>query len=95
MTRCFCAFLVILSWSFVGATQAADKNSADQPDERSFELTAVAPPTPALKYQLLYDDLVERRPGNAALLYLDAVLIMGNDAKEKAGEALNAPMQNK
>ena len=90
MTRCFCAFLVILSWSFVGATQAADKNSADQPDERSFELTAVAPPTPALKYQLLYDDLVERRPGNAALLYLDAVLIMGNDAKEKAGEALDA-----
>ena len=59
-------------------------------DIRTFELTAVAPPKPALKYQLTFDDLADRRPGNAAILYLDSILIMGPDAKEKALKALDA-----
>ena len=59
-------------------------------EERTFELTAVAPPTPLLKYQLLFDDLGERRPGNAAILYLQAVLLLGPDASEQANKALEA-----
>jgi hypothetical protein len=59
-------------------------------DVRTFELTAVAPPKPALKYQLTFDDLADRRPGNAAILYLDSILIMGPEAKEKAQKALDA-----
>jgi hypothetical protein len=59
-------------------------------DVRTFELSPVAPPKPALKYQLLFDDLGDRRPGNAAILYLDSILIMGPDAKEKAQKTLEA-----
>jgi hypothetical protein len=90
MKRYMWAIRLILSFSTAGTTWAAEKRPANQPEVRAFELTAVAPPTPALKYQLLYDNLVERRSGNAAMLYLDAVLLMGADAKEKAGQALDA-----
>lgn len=61
-----------------------------QSDVRKFELAPVAPPAPALKYQLLFDDQSARRPGNAAILYLDSILLMGPDAKQKAEQALNA-----
>lgn len=63
---------------------------ARQPDVRTFELTPSAPPQPVLKYQLLFDDLADRLPGNAAILYLDSILLMGPDAKEKGGQALDA-----
>jgi hypothetical protein len=33
---------------------------------------------------LLFDDLADRMPGNAAILYLDAILLMGPEAKKKA-----------
>ncbi len=58
-------------------------------DTRQFELTP-APLPPALKYQLLYESLPERSQGNAALLYMQAVLIMGNEPIEKADKALEA-----
>ena len=59
-------------------------------DVRSFELTAVAPPQPALKYRLLFDSLPEQSPGNAALLYMQAILIMGNGPSEQADKAIDA-----
>ena len=59
-------------------------------DVRSFELTAVAPPQPVLKYRLLFDTLPEQSPGNAALLYMQAILIMGNGPGDQADKALAA-----
>lgn len=79
--------LMTTAMLFLAATAFSQ---ATQPDEQVFELTAVAPPTPALKYQLLFDDQSARRPGNAALLYMDAILLMGPDAKQKAEQALKA-----
>ena len=61
-----------------------------KPDVRTFEVTPAAPSTPALKYQLLFDDLGERRPGNAALLYFDSILLLGSDARDKTEKALDA-----
>jgi len=69
---------------------AMAQTSRPSPDVRTFELSPVAPPTPALKYQLLFDDLGDRRPGNAAILYLDSILLMGPDTKDKAQKALDA-----
>ena len=65
------------------ATQQAES------DVKSFELTAVAPPSPALKYRFSYPS-GERIHGNAAPLYLDAVLLLMPGAAEKAGDALTA-----
>src|SRR5450755_4249616 len=97
MTRCILSIVAMLNLCAAGVVRA-DEGSSDaafrraingeKSDVRSFELTPTAPPVPALKYQLLYDNLAERRPGNAAILYLDAVLMMGADAKEKAGQAM-------
>jgi hypothetical protein len=58
-------------------------------DVRSFELTPVAPPTPALKYELLYP-YYQSIPGNAAPLYLDAVLLMMPNAQDVAEKAWTA-----
>lgn len=84
-TNVWTALLVL----FVG-TSAVAQTTQPAADVRTFELTAVAPPTPALKYQLLFDDLGDRRPGNAAILYLDSILLMGPDTKDKAEKALDA-----
>jgi hypothetical protein len=61
-----------------------------KPDVRNFELTPAAPSQPLLKHQFLFDDLGDRRPGNAALLYHDAILLMGPDVKQKTDDALAA-----
>src|SRR3954470_19815978 len=59
-------------------------------DVRTFELTPVGPPQPAMKYQLLFDDLNDRRPGNAAILYLQAALLMGSGTADEAQKAVEA-----
>jgi len=71
---------------------AMSQTRAYPPFVLSFELTPVAPPTPALKYQLLFDDWLDRRPGNAAVLYLDSMLLAhANKAEgDKALKALDA-----
>src|SRR3954467_7245767 len=69
---------------------ASGQTSQPAPEVRSFELTATPPPVPALKHELLFDILADRRPGNAAMLYLDSVLIMPADAREKGQQALDA-----
>lgn len=74
----------------VFTTAAAFAQTEKPPAERSFELTPVAPSTPALKYQLTYDDLADTLPGNAAILYLDAILLMGSEGRQKIDKALEA-----
>jgi hypothetical protein len=78
---------VAILFGSCGIGPAAETN---KPDERTFELTPSPPPKPVLTHQLLFDDLADRMPGNAAILYLDAILLMGPDAKEKGATALEA-----
>jgi hypothetical protein len=85
MTR----FLALVLFA-LGAVAACQAQSPEKADTRSFELTAVAPPKPALKYQLLFHDAADRLNGNAAILYLDAILMMGPDAKENGAKAIEA-----
>ena len=63
--------------------------AADQAEKQSFELTPAAPPKPALKYQLMFDDLGDRLPGNAAILYLDSVLLLSADTRDKIQHAVD------
>src|SRR5688572_27386657 len=83
---------IIVVLLFAGSTTLAQTTRSTQPtaDMRSFQITPAAPPQPALKYQLLYNDLADRLPGDASVLYLDAVLLMGPDAKAKSQKALDA-----
>jgi hypothetical protein len=74
-------------------TRPSSSSSATRPveaDVRTFELTPVAPPQPAMKYQLLFDDLDQRRPGNAAVIYLEASIMLGEGTPEEAYKALEA-----
>ena len=82
---------IIVVLLFAGSTTLAQTTRSTQPtaDVRSFQITPAAPPQPALKYQLLYNDLADRLPGDASVLYLDAVLLMGPDAKAKSQKAVN------
>jgi hypothetical protein len=74
-----------------GLAQTAPKS-----DVRTFELVPVAPPTPVLKYELLYR-WGDRRPGNAAIQYMTATELM-NDAYIKkiddAGDAYDRKQSN-
>lgn len=81
---------VTMSISMLAAWAVASGQTTLPGDVRTFELTPAPPPVPAMKYQLLFDDLMDRRPGNAAPLYLDAVLLMGAEAKQNAQKALKA-----
>lgn len=78
------AILILAGWAVVNA------QTTPVGEVRAFELTPVPPPVPAMKYQLLFTDLADRKPGNAAPLYFDAVLLMGPDAKQNAQKALKA-----
>src|SRR5688572_9891910 len=98
MRRCIVrTFALALILGTSSAADAADENDDEQPkatysvvELRSFEIAPVAPPTPALKYQLLFDDSADRRPGNAAILYLQAALLLGAPTEEKSEQALEA-----
>jgi hypothetical protein len=68
----------------------AAQTSQPSPDVKSFELTATPPPVPALKYELLYDVLSDRIPGNASILYIQTALLMGAESPKLALEALEA-----
>jgi tetratricopeptide (TPR) repeat protein len=60
-----------------------------KPEMQAFELTPVAPPTPALKYQLLFQNAYDRHTGNAANLYLEAALLTTQDEIDQADKALD------
>jgi hypothetical protein len=73
----------------VFAAEPATKHADSEPEVRRFELTPVAPGSPVLKHHLLFT-YADRIPGNAALAYLDAVLLLGPDSNDKAQRALDA-----
>lgn len=85
MRRFVFATMILMT---AGAMAAGQTSS--QGDVRTFEVRPAAPPTPAMKYQLLFDDLADRRTGNAATLYLDSILLVGPDGKQNAQKALQA-----
>src|SRR4051812_15765637 len=70
--------------------RVAAQSSQPAPEVKSFELTATPPPVPALKYELLYDVLSERVPGNAATLYMQTAMMMGTESPKVASDALEA-----
>src|SRR6476619_1199105 len=84
---CTAIALGLLRTTALAADQA---KSADLTDKKSFDLTPAAPPTPALKYQLMFDDAGDRIPGNAAILYLDSVLLLNADTREQIRHAVEA-----
>jgi hypothetical protein len=57
-------------------------------DQKSFEITPAAPPVPALKYQLLFDNYVARRPGNAAIFYFRALMFQTDGINKEIDAAL-------
>ncbi|MFT3784966.1 MAG: hypothetical protein QM770_02210 [Tepidisphaeraceae bacterium] len=52
-------------------------------DIRSFTLSPVAPPTPVLKYRFDYE-AYERTAGDAAPIYLEAMLVLANTSREQS-----------
>src|ERR1700733_11388747 len=58
-------------------------------DSQTFELNAVSPPAPALKYRLLIDPN-EKRPGNAAVFYMRAALLSSQERADLVDKAVDA-----
>ena len=86
MIRISLIVALLLGLSF----DAIAQTSQPAPEVKSFELTPTPPPVPALKYELFYDVLADRVPGNAAILYIQTALLMGTDSPKQALEALEA-----
>lgn len=80
------------TWGLLGTnTFAADQAKGSDPTEkRSFELSPAATSTPALKYQLMFDGSGDRINGNAAILYLDSVLLLNAETRDKINNAAKA-----
>jgi hypothetical protein len=83
-------FLLTAAFVLGLCATAMSQTRATRPEVSSFDLTPVPPPTPALKYELLFDDTLDCRPGNAAMLYLDSILLLGPDGAAKAQKAEDA-----
>jgi hypothetical protein len=64
--------------------------AAGYSDQYDFTLTPTPPPTPAMKYQLLYENFADRTAGNAAILYLQSTLLLDADTTDKVDKALDA-----
>src|SRR5215218_7197163 len=75
--------------TLLGTPMQAAESAADRANKQSFELTPTGPTQPALKYQFMFDDLADRLPGNAAILYLDSVLLLGQPSREKIQQAVD------
>ena len=61
----------------------------EQSDKKTFEITPTAPPTPALKYQLLFDNYTARRPGNAAI-FITALMFQSDAVNGEIDATLEA-----
>src|SRR4051794_18794506 len=83
------AAVVLFACSLAQAQPWFPASQPVEPEIRAFELTATAPPTPAMKYTLLFP-FPDRRPGNAAPLYADAIMLMEPNANDTAQKALDA-----
>jgi len=88
MFRIACAITTVAS--LLIPSLAAAQSSKPSPDVRAFELTPTPPPVPALKYELLYDVVADRVPGNAAIIYIQTAILMGNESRDQALAALEA-----
>src|SRR5688572_13657652 len=75
---------------FLAMSLDAVAQTKPSPDVRSFDLTPTPPPVPALKYELFYDLVADRVPGNAAILYIQTAILMGNESRDQALAALEA-----
>ena len=84
MKRAILLALGMLIWSTMVKGQPAPSG-----DIQTFELRAVAPPVPALKYQLVFDS-VDSTPGNAAMAYTQAALLLDKDAAADIDKAMHA-----
>ncbi len=82
--------VVVLSLFAVKVEAADQAKQVASKDKRTFELTPNAPPKPALKYQFTFDDAGDRIAGNAAILYLQSVLLLDADTREKISKAAAA-----
>ena len=58
-------------------------------DNREFLITTTAPPTPALKFKLMFA-VNERQPGNAALFYMQATMFINDNVDKDVDKATNA-----
>src|SRR5262245_38921635 len=86
MTRpTFITALVILGLAAHSPAQTSRPNA----EVRAFELTATAPPTPALKYQLQFN-FADKHPGNAATVYMQAIMFLGAETNKTTEKALDA-----
>ena len=84
------SLIVALAVVLVPSLARPRKRASRRRTCESFELTPTPPPVPALKYELLYDILADRVPGNAAILYIQTAMLMGNESPKQALEALEA-----
>src|SRR5690349_16002529 len=75
------------------AAEPATKPATPEPEVRRFELTPVAPPTPAMKYHLMFN-FAERIPGNAAITYAGTTMLLKPDTNDTAEKALDALAAN-
>jgi hypothetical protein len=79
----FCA-LILTTIATTALAQPAPRG-----DVRTFELHPVAPPTPALKYQLLFDP-VDRIHGNAAIPFMQATMLIKPEIDALRDKAIDA-----
>lgn len=86
MKKLIFASALVLSLAATAATETAKPAE----DVRAFQITPAAPPVPAMKYELLFRDFSDRLPGNAAPLYLDALLYMRPKDTDDFSAALDA-----
>ena len=74
-------------WLGCGRTWSADRETRNS----RIRVNPGGPSQTVLKYQLLFHDAAGNRiGGNAAILYLDAILMMGSEAQENGAEAVEA-----
>jgi len=81
--------LVLMAAILPALWATAMAQTASKPDVQAFEITPVAPPSPALKYQLLFQNAYDRHPGNAANLYLETALLTTQTEIDQADKALD------
>jgi hypothetical protein len=80
----------LMSVAIVSGSLGSTALGADLTDKKTLDITPAAPPVPALKYQLMFDAAGDRIPGNAAILYLDSVLLLNAATREQIHNAVDA-----
>src|SRR5208282_2936799 len=58
-------------------------------DVQNFTIAPTAPPTPALKFKLMFDS-TELQPGNAAVYYMQAMMFGNDNLYKEVQEAMDA-----